>query len=54
VLGIVGSFLGGFLFTLIFGSQPAGLVISFVVALIGAIILVAIVHMLRRESIRTT
>jgi len=54
VLGIVGSFLGGFLFTLIFGSQPAGLVISFFVALIGAIILVAIVHMLRRESIRTT
>ncbi len=54
VLGIVGSFLGGFLFTLIFGSQPAGLVISFVVALIGAIILVAIVHMFRRESIRTT
>ena len=54
VLGIVGSFLGGFLFTLIFGSQPAGLVISFVVALIGAVILVAIVHMLRRESIRTT
>ncbi len=54
VLGIVGSFLGGFLFTLIFGSQPAGLVISFVVALIGAIILVAIAHMFRRESIRTT
>lgn len=53
VLGIVGSFVGGFLFTLIFGSQPAGLVISFVVALIGAVILVGIVHMIRRQPIRT-
>ena len=53
VLGIVGSFVGGFLFTLFFGSQPTGLVISFIVALIGAIILVGIVHMIRRQPIRT-
>src|SRR5207237_1263170 len=53
VLGIVGSFAGGFVFSLIFGTQPTGLVISFIVALIGAIILVAIVHMVKREPIRT-
>jgi uncharacterized membrane protein YeaQ/YmgE (transglycosylase-associated protein family) len=54
VLGVVGAFVGGFLFSLIFGTQPTGLIISFVVALIGACILVAIVHLIRRESIRTT
>jgi len=45
VLGVVGSFLGGLIFSLIFGTQPTGLVISFIVALIGAVVLVAIVHM---------
>jgi len=54
VVGIVGSFLGGFIFSLFFGTQPAGLVVSFIVALLGAIILVAIVHMVKREPIRTT
>ncbi len=53
VLGIVGSLLGGWLFSLVFGTGPNGLIISFVVALIGAIILVAIVHMIKREPVRT-
>ena len=53
VVGIVGSFLGGFIFSLIFGVQSTGLIVSFIVALIGAIVLVAIVHMVRREPIRT-
>jgi len=53
VLGVVGSFVGGFVFSLIFGTQPTGLIISFIVALIGAIVLVAIVHMVRREPMRT-
>ena len=53
VLGVVGAFVGGFIFSLIFGTQPTGLIISFIVALIGACILVAIVHLIRRESIRT-
>ena len=53
VLGIVGSFVGGFIFTLIFGTGPSGLVISFIVALIGAIVLVAIVHVVKREPMRT-
>lgn len=53
VVGVVGAFLGGFVFSLIFGTQPTGLVISFIVALIGACILVAILHLVRREPIRT-
>ena len=53
VLGIVGSFVGGFVFSLIFGTQPTGLVISFIVALIGACILVGIAHLIKRESFRT-
>jgi uncharacterized membrane protein YeaQ/YmgE (transglycosylase-associated protein family) len=53
VLGIVGAFVGGFVFSLIFGTQPAGLIISFVVALIGACVLVAIVHLVKREPVRT-
>jgi uncharacterized membrane protein YeaQ/YmgE (transglycosylase-associated protein family) len=52
VLGIVGSFVGGFVFSLIFGTQPAGLVISFVVALIGACLLVGMVHLIKREPVR--
>ena len=53
VLGILGSFLGGWLFSLIFGTAATGLVLSFIVALIGAVILVAIVHMIKREPMRT-
>ena len=53
VVGIVGAFIGGFVFSLIFGTQPTGLVISFIVALVGACILVAILHLVRREPIRT-
>ncbi len=52
VLGIMGSFVGGFVFSLIFGTAPTGLVMSFIVALIGAIVVVGIVHMIRREPIR--
>ena len=53
VLGIVGAFIGGFVFSLIFGTAPSGLIISFIVALIGAIVLVAIVHLVKREPMRT-
>jgi uncharacterized membrane protein YeaQ/YmgE (transglycosylase-associated protein family) len=52
VLGILGSFLGGWLFTLIFGTGPSGLIISFAVALIGAVILVALVRLIKREPMR--
>ena len=53
VLGILGSFLGGRVFSLIFGTAATGLVISFIVALIGAVVLVAIVHMVKREPMRS-
>jgi len=52
VLGILGSFVGGWLFTLIFGTGPSGLIISFAVALIGAVILVALVRLIKREPMR--
>lgn len=52
VLGIAGSFVGGLIFSLIFGTQPSGLIISFIVALIGACVVVAAVHLVRREPIR--
>jgi uncharacterized membrane protein YeaQ/YmgE (transglycosylase-associated protein family) len=54
VLGIVGSFAGGFIFSLIFGTAPTGLILSFIVAFIGACVLVAIVHLIRREPVRMT
>ena len=52
VLGVVGSFVGGFVFSIIFGTQPTGLIISFVVALIGAVVLVALTRLVKREPIR--
>ena len=52
VLGIVGSFAGGFIFSLIFGTAPSGLIISFIVALIGACLLVGIVHLVKHEPAR--
>ena len=54
VLGIVGSFLGGLFMSAVFGVTSAGLVVSFIVALIGALILVGIVHLVRGEGLRTT
>jgi uncharacterized membrane protein YeaQ/YmgE (transglycosylase-associated protein family) len=54
ILGIIGSFVGGLIFSLIFGTQPTGLVISFIVALIGACLVVAVVHLVKREPIRMT
>ncbi len=51
VVGIVGAFLGGLLFA--GGSINNGIsVASFVVSLVGAIILLAIVNLVRRGSMR--
>ncbi len=52
ILGIVGGFVGGFLLSLV-GLGGSGIIWTFITALIGAIILVAIVHMIRREPMRT-
>ena len=53
ILGIVGGLIGGWIISALFGIQTTGLIASFVVAFIGACILVAIVHMIRREPLRT-
>jgi uncharacterized membrane protein YeaQ/YmgE (transglycosylase-associated protein family) len=53
ILGVVGAFVGGFIVSAIFGVQTTGLIASFIVALLGACLLVAIVHMVRREPVRT-
>jgi uncharacterized membrane protein YeaQ/YmgE (transglycosylase-associated protein family) len=55
VVGIVGAFLGGLLISplLGIGSINAGISIgSIVVSLLGAIILLAIVNLIRRGSVR--
>lgn len=49
VVGIVGALLGGFLFSLIGGKGVTGFNLwSLLVAVIGAIVLLAIVHAIRR------
>ena len=51
VVGIVGAFIGGLIFT--GGSINADITVtSFIVSLIGAIILLAIVNLFRRGSLR--
>ena len=51
VVGIVGAFIGGLIFS--GGSINQGLsVYSFIVSLVGAIILLAIVNLVRRGSVR--
>ncbi|WP_343521550.1 GlsB/YeaQ/YmgE family stress response membrane protein [Sphingomonas sp.] len=51
VVGIVGAFIGGLIFS--GGSINQGLsVYSFVVSLLGAIVLLAIVNLVRRGSVR--
>jgi uncharacterized membrane protein YeaQ/YmgE (transglycosylase-associated protein family) len=53
ILGIVGGLIGGWIISTLLGIQTTGLIASFIVALIGACILVAIVHLIKREPIRT-
>jgi uncharacterized membrane protein YeaQ/YmgE (transglycosylase-associated protein family) len=48
VLGLVGGVLGGWIFAQLNVAGPSGLIGSLVVATIGAIILVGIVHLVRR------
>lgn len=51
VVGIVGAFIGGLIFS--GGSINQGLsVYSFIVSLLGAVILLAIVNLVRRGSVR--
>jgi uncharacterized membrane protein YeaQ/YmgE (transglycosylase-associated protein family) len=48
VVGVIGAFLGGFLFTKLGISAGGGLAGSLVVATIGAIVLLVIVRALKR------
>jgi uncharacterized membrane protein YeaQ/YmgE (transglycosylase-associated protein family) len=51
VVGIVGAFIGGLIFT--GGSINEGVTLySFIISLLGAIILLAIVNLVRRGSVR--
>jgi len=50
---IVGAIVGGFIIRTLLGVQTTSLIVSFIVAVIAACILVAIVHMVRREPLRT-
>jgi uncharacterized membrane protein YeaQ/YmgE (transglycosylase-associated protein family) len=52
LLGIVGGFLGGFIVSLVTHHAGGGLFFEFIVALIGACVLVGIARMLKHESIR--
>jgi uncharacterized membrane protein YeaQ/YmgE (transglycosylase-associated protein family) len=50
IVGIIGAFIGGFLFSLLTGNQQyfAFNLSSFIVAVIGAIVLLFILRMVRR------
>ncbi len=54
ILGIIGGFVGGWLSSLLFGvNLMSGInLTSIVVALIGAIIVIAIYRLVRREPVR--
>ncbi|MFT4179315.1 MAG: GlsB/YeaQ/YmgE family stress response membrane protein [Thermomonas sp.] len=51
VVGIIGGFLGGYLLPMV-GLSFSGLVGYLITALIGAIVLLAIVNLFRRGSVR--
>lgn len=56
IVGIVGAFIGGFLASLL-GLSPAGNrfgfnIGSFIIAVIGAVVLLGILNMMRRGSVR--
>jgi len=51
ILGIVGAIVGGYLFGLFGGSGGTGLnIYSLIVAVVGAIVVLLIYHMIRRSS----
>ncbi|HYR92911.1 MAG TPA: GlsB/YeaQ/YmgE family stress response membrane protein [Methylomirabilota bacterium] len=53
LLGLIGSVVGGWLFGLILpAAEPSGLIGSIIVATIGAIVLVAIVRLIRGQPVR--
>ena len=57
LLGVVGGIVGGWIVGFILNSfgheKPTNLIAEFLIALVGAMILVAIIHLIKREPIRT-
>ena len=53
VVGIVGAFLGGFILSLIADPSGFGIILTFVTAIIGACILLAIVKAVTGRSVRS-
>lgn len=51
-IGVAGAFIGGWLFRAMGSSEPGGLGGSILVAFIGAVVLLAIVKLIRRGSSR--
>ena len=57
IVGVVGAFIGGFVYSLLFGSgmdlgfalQPTSIV-GFIVAVIGAVVLLAVVNLLTKKK----
>jgi uncharacterized membrane protein YeaQ/YmgE (transglycosylase-associated protein family) len=45
IIGIIGAFIGGFVFSLLLPGSSVGLIGSIVVALIGAVILIALARL---------
>ncbi|HEV1997412.1 MAG TPA: GlsB/YeaQ/YmgE family stress response membrane protein [Candidatus Dormibacteraeota bacterium] len=52
LLGIVGGIVGGYLVSLFTHHAGGGLLFEFLVALLGAIVLVAIARLIKHEPIR--
>jgi len=51
VLGVVGAFVGGWLFTLVGANGVTGLnLYSLVVAVVGAIVVLVVFHAIRRAA----
>jgi uncharacterized membrane protein YeaQ/YmgE (transglycosylase-associated protein family) len=50
VMGIIGAFVGGFLFSFLMPGSEVGLIGSIVVAFIGAVVFIALVRALPGRS----
>jgi uncharacterized membrane protein YeaQ/YmgE (transglycosylase-associated protein family) len=49
IVGVIGAFLGGFLFSTFGASTGGGLLGSIIVATVGAVVLLFIVRLVKRE-----
>ncbi len=45
VVGIIGAFIGGFIFSLLLPGSSVGLIGSIIVAVIGAVVLIALLRL---------